>query len=77
MTNYKQLGRVVEARQEYTEEELIKKNLNNLINAKVNTVLPIEDVALTVDEMYRMAKETEVNAKNVAQMSRLITVKTK
>lgn len=77
MTNYIKLGEIIEARQEYTEEELIKKNLNNLINAKVNTVLPVEDVALTVDEMYRMAKGTEVNAKNVAQMCRLITVKTK
>ena len=64
MTNYIKLGEVIEARQEYTYEELAQIALNNLNNAHVGkTVLPLDDI--------------EVNAKNVEQMCRLITVKTK
>lgn len=75
MTNYKHLGNIVEARRNYTEDELIKKNLDNLINAKVTTVLPVEDAALTVSEMYRMAKATEVTAKNVEAYASQLTIR--
>lgn len=75
MVNYNQLGLVVEARQNFTDEELIRKNIDNLMGAHVNTVLPIDDIHLTVAEMYRMAEKVEVNEKNVQQMCRLITVK--
>ena len=63
MTNYSHLGEVIEARQEYTEEELAQIALNNLNNAHVGkTVLPLDDI--------------EVNAKNVEAYSRLITIRT-
>lgn len=57
MTNYTHLGNVVAARQNFTEDELIRKNIDNLINAKVVTVLPFEDVGLVVDNMYKKAKQ--------------------
>ena len=64
MTNWKHYGDVSAERQNYTDEELAQIALNNLNNAHVGkTVLPLDDI--------------EVNAKNVAQMCRLITVKTK
>ena len=63
MTNFKHLGEVIEARQEYTDEELAQIALNNLNNAHVaKTVLPLDDI--------------EVNAKNVAQMSEKLTIRT-
>lgn len=63
MTNYIKLGEVIEARQEYTEEELAQIALNNLNNAHVGkTVLPLDDI--------------EVNAKNVAAYAKLLTLKT-
>jgi hypothetical protein len=63
MTNWKHLGDVVEARQEYTEQELASIALNNLNNAHIaKTVLPLEDI--------------EVNAKNVEAYSKLLTIKT-
>jgi hypothetical protein len=63
MTNYIKLGQVIEARREYTDEELASIALNNLNNAHVGkTVLPLEDI--------------EVNAKNVEAYSRLITIRT-
>ncbi len=75
MTNYTLLGNIVAERRNYTEDELIKKNLDNLTNAKVTTVLPVEDVALTVSEMYRMAKATEVTAKNVEAYASQLTIR--
>lgn len=75
MTNYVHLGNVVAARQNFTDDELIKKNIDNLINAKVNTVLPVDDVHITVEEMYKMAAENEVNAKNVETMAKKITIR--
>lgn len=63
MTNYIQLSRVVEARQEYTDEELAAIALNNLNNAHVGkTVLPLDDI--------------EVNAKNVEAYSKQLTIRT-
>lgn len=63
MTNYKQLGRVVEARRNFTDEELAQLALNNLNNAHVGkTVLPLDDI--------------EVNAKNVEAMSEKLTIRT-
>jgi hypothetical protein len=63
MTNWKHLGNVVEARQEYTDEELASIAINNLNNAHIaKTVLPLEDI--------------EVNAKNVEAYSNLLTIKT-
>ena len=63
MTNYIKLGEIIEARQEYTDEELAQIALNNLNNAHVGkTVLPLDDI--------------EVNAKNVAQMADKLTIRT-
>jgi len=63
MTNYIQLSRVVEARQEYTDEELASIALNNLNNAHIaKTVLPLEDI--------------EVNAKNVEAYAATLTIRT-
>jgi hypothetical protein len=63
MTNYKHLGQVVEARQEYTEQELANIALNNLNNAHVGkTVLPLDDI--------------EVNAKNVEAYAETLKIRT-
>ena len=63
MTNWKHLGEVVDARREYTEQELANIALNNLNNAHIGkTVLPLEDI--------------EVNAKNVQEMSETLTIRT-
>lgn len=62
MKNYKQLGRVVEARQEYTDEELAQIALNNLKQAHVKTVLPLDDI--------------EVNAKNVELVAGTLKIRT-
>jgi hypothetical protein len=62
MVNYTLLGRIVEARQNFTEEELIEKVLNNVKPTHIRTVLPLEDI--------------EVNAKNVQEMSEKLTIRT-
>lgn len=63
MTNYIKLGQVIEARREYTDEELASIALNNLNNAHIaKTVLPLEDI--------------EVNAKNVEAYAAALTIRT-
>ena len=61
MTNWKHLGDVIAAREEYTDEELAQKCYKNMKQAHTKTIIPLECVS--------------VIGKNVEEYSKLLTLK--